>query len=100
MYFFSRLVRKNQNGSGRPSRSAGDGYWRTSRGDRPIPDKGPTIGFAKSLVYYKGKPAKDAARSKTNYLMHEYIINKKLNILPTTAPPIKVLFPSYPIIIC
>ncbi|KAM7279032.1 hypothetical protein ACFE04_006166 [Oxalis oulophora] len=69
-YFFTPRERKYKNGT-RPNRAAGDGYWKATGADKNVKSKDTTIGFKKSLVFYKGKPPKG---NKTNWIMHEYTL--------------------------
>ncbi|NP_001295644.1 NAC domain-containing protein 2 [Jatropha curcas] len=66
-YFFSPRDRKYPNGS-RPNRTAGTGYWKATRADKPIGQPKP-VGIKKALVFYAGKAPKG---EKTNWIMHEY----------------------------
>ncbi|XP_060171487.1 NAC domain-containing protein 19-like [Lycium barbarum] len=68
-YILTPRDRKYPNGK-RPSRSAGDGYWKATGADKPIKDPKRTIvGFKKALVFYLGKAQKG---KKTDWIMHEY----------------------------
>lgn len=71
MYFFTPRYRKYPNGK-RPDRAAGDGYWKATGADKEIEsNKGITVGYKKTLVFYRGKaPSGD----KTNWIMYEYKI--------------------------
>ncbi|KAL8026539.1 hypothetical protein ABFX02_14G034800 [Erythranthe guttata] len=71
-YFFTPRDRKYQNGQ-RPSRSAGNGYWKATGSDKVISSGGKIVGYKKSLVYHEGKPP---AGIKTNWIMHEYKVNQ------------------------
>ncbi|XP_058100558.1 NAC domain containing protein 50-like [Magnolia sinica] len=73
MYFFSTRDRKYQNGSC-PNRSAGDGFWKATTADQAVSESNKVIGYKSRLVFYKGKPPKG---KKTNWIMHEYRINKQ-----------------------
>ncbi|EOY02623.1 NAC domain protein [Theobroma cacao] len=70
-YFFTPRDRKYVNGS-RPSRTAGDGFWKATGSDTSVMFKGNIVGFKKTLVYYYGKPPKG---EKTNWIMHEYVLS-------------------------
>ncbi|KAH7837449.1 hypothetical protein Vadar_014025 [Vaccinium darrowii] len=67
-YFFTPRERKYPNGD-RPSRRAGDGYWKATGSDKPVEHKNQVVGLKKSLVFYEGKPGKG---DKTNWIMHEF----------------------------
>ncbi|MQM13604.1 hypothetical protein Taro_046535 [Colocasia esculenta] len=67
-FFFTPRDRKYPNGS-RPSRSAGDGYWKATGADKTIKRNGVLVGWRKALVFYIGRPPKG---EKTNWIMHEY----------------------------
>ncbi|KAL3829569.1 hypothetical protein ACJIZ3_018371 [Penstemon smallii] len=67
-YFFT----PRKNGS-RPSRAAGNGYWKATVGDKVIRYNDKIVGSKKSLVFYEGKPPK---AKKTNWLMQEYRIHE------------------------
>ncbi|XP_065618856.1 uncharacterized protein LOC136062986 [Quercus suber] len=71
LYFFTPRYRKYPNGK-RPDRAAGDGYWKATGADKEIEsNKGITVGYKKTLVFYRGKaPSGD----KTNWIMYEYKI--------------------------
>ncbi|KAJ9141408.1 hypothetical protein P3X46_031947 [Hevea brasiliensis] len=71
-YFFTPRDRKHPNG-GRPSRAAGNGYWRATGADKPINFQGCKVGFRKALVFYQGKPPNS---DKTDWIMHEYTVNE------------------------
>nr|GMD67422.1 NAC transcription factor 29-like [Ipomoea batatas] len=73
-YFFTHRDRKYKNGN-RPSRAAGDGYWKATTADKPITHRvdGPVIGHKKTLVYYEGRPPKG---EKTNWIMHEFTVEE------------------------
>nr|GMD71484.1 NAC transcription factor 29-like [Ipomoea batatas] len=73
-YFFTHRDRKYKNGN-RPSRAAGDGYWKATTADKPITNgvDGPVIGHKKTLVYYEGRPPKG---EKTNWIMHEFTVEE------------------------
>ncbi|EYU32652.1 hypothetical protein MIMGU_mgv1a020617mg, partial [Erythranthe guttata] len=71
-YFFTPRDRKYQNGQ-RPSRSAGNGYWKATGSDKVISSGGKIVGYKKSLVYHEGKAP---AGIKTNWIMHEYKVNQ------------------------
>ncbi|XP_021910189.1 NAC transcription factor NAM-B1-like [Carica papaya] len=69
-YFFTPRDKKYPNGS-RPSRRAGNGYWKATGGDKDIRnDNDDVIAKRKVLVFYMGKPMKSGG--KTNWIMHEY----------------------------
>ncbi|KAG9455035.1 hypothetical protein H6P81_007939 [Aristolochia fimbriata] len=70
-YFFTPRDRKYPNGQ-RPSRTAGDGYWKATGADKEIKRKGVVIGKRKALVFYRGKSLHG---TKTNWIMHEYRID-------------------------
>ncbi|KAF8398369.1 hypothetical protein HHK36_017296 [Tetracentron sinense] len=69
MYFFTQRVRRTQNGT-RPNRTAGNGYWKASAGDKAINSQGRVvIGYKMVLNYYNGlHPRKE----KSKWIMHEY----------------------------
>ncbi|KAL5756062.1 hypothetical protein ACOSQ2_020808 [Xanthoceras sorbifolium] len=88
LYFFTPTYRKYPKGK-RPSRAAGDGYWKATGADqkiknnrrKPFNDKvygdiayGDIIGTKRALVFYRGKPPKG---DKTNWIMHEYNLDPK-----------------------
>ncbi|KAM6579469.1 hypothetical protein CsatA_003243 [Cannabis sativa] len=70
-----------QGGNKRPSRSAGDGHYRSSRCYPIISSEGNTIGYETHLKFYMGKPSnKDDDDNKTNWLLTEYrLMNKQPN---------------------
>ncbi|KAJ8650001.1 hypothetical protein MRB53_003024 [Persea americana] len=70
-YFFTRLVKKYENGE-RPSRVVKNGgHWKATTGDKTIRDiRYNMLGFKKSLVFI------DAQQKKTNWLMQEYRIDE------------------------
>ena len=70
-YFFTPRDRKYRNGL-RPNRAAADGYWKATGADKPVKHNDSLVGFKKALVFYKGKAPKG---DKTNWIMHEYIVN-------------------------
>jgi hypothetical protein len=74
LYVFTPTKRKYPNGT-RPNRSAGDGFWKATEGNKEIKDteNGTIIGFKKTLVFYRGKPPKKG--EKTNWIMQEYRLN-------------------------
>ncbi|XP_044464403.1 NAC domain-containing protein 67-like [Mangifera indica] len=67
-YFFTPRDRKYKNGE-RPSRSAGDGYWRATATERPVKHNGVQVGCRKGLVFYEGKFPNG---NKTDWIMHEF----------------------------
>ncbi|KAM7272088.1 hypothetical protein ACFE04_031302 [Oxalis oulophora] len=67
-YFFSFHKRKYSKGH-RPSRSAGDGFWKLSVNEKHIKDADKVIGVKKSLVFHRGKQPHGV---KTNWKLHEY----------------------------
>ncbi|KAL3501317.1 hypothetical protein ACH5RR_035766 [Cinchona calisaya] len=70
-YFFTPRDKKYLNGT-RPSRAAGDGYWKATGADKDImakPGDKEVVGVRKTLVFYRGKPPKGF---KTDWIMHEY----------------------------
>ncbi|KAJ8627720.1 hypothetical protein MRB53_021027 [Persea americana] len=71
LYFFTTRERKYLKGS-RPSRTAGDGFWKaTSIEKKVLGGDQSIIGYKKTLVfYYKEK------NKKTSWIMHEYRIDK------------------------
>ncbi|KAJ9174966.1 hypothetical protein P3X46_013558 [Hevea brasiliensis] len=80
-YFFTAREKKYPNGS-RPNRSAGDGFWKPTGTDKAIPNNKNPVGFRKSLDYYSGKQGEG---SKTDWKMHEYLLNPKLVSSTTTS---------------
>ncbi|KAF8405688.1 hypothetical protein HHK36_007765 [Tetracentron sinense] len=78
-FFFTPRDRKYPNGD-RPSRAAGDGYWKATGADKLVHnnnDEDDTlVGYKKALVFYKGKPPKGV---KTNWIMHEYRVLDNVN---------------------
>ncbi|CAA0834610.1 NAC domain containing protein 47 [Striga hermonthica] len=74
-YFFTKRQKKYKSGS-RPSRVAGNGYWRASCADKPIIHKDKEIGVKKSLVYYRRKPEK---HTKSGWIMNEFRIEDELD---------------------
>lgn len=89
MYFFTSRNRKYPNGH-RPDRAVeGFGFWKASGKETPINSNGNTIGFKRTLVFYRGKPNKDPV--KTNWIMKEFTLNYKANVASSgTALPTKV----------
>ncbi|KAK3173907.1 hypothetical protein Dsin_032689 [Dipteronia sinensis] len=88
-WYFTPIERKYPNGE-RPSRAAGDGYWKATGADKKIIYKhrkpyndgvyghivyGDIIGTKKALVFYVGKPPGD----KTHWIMHEYNLFNKVH---------------------
>ncbi|CAA0828583.1 NAC transcription factor 29 [Striga hermonthica] len=71
-HFFTKRQTKYRNGS-RPSRVAGDGYWRATGADKTIIHRDVKIGFKNSLVYFRGKPGEN---TKTDWLMTEFLLTK------------------------
>ncbi|KAK6151467.1 hypothetical protein DH2020_014102 [Rehmannia glutinosa] len=69
-YFFTPRDKKYKNGT-RPSRSAGDGFWKATGSDKPIIYDNEEIGYKKSLVFYKGKHPGDI---KTDWIMNEFTV--------------------------
>ncbi|KAJ8560507.1 hypothetical protein K7X08_022367 [Anisodus acutangulus] len=77
-YILTPRDRKYPNGK-RPSRSAGDGYWKATGADKPIKDHKKTlIGLKKALVFYIGKAAQKG--EKTDWIMHEYRVPEIPNL--------------------
>ncbi|KAK6947374.1 NAC domain [Dillenia turbinata] len=68
-YFFTPRNRKYKNGN-RPDRRALDGYWKATGSDKLI-RCGDTVGYKRSLVYYKGNTHHG---NKTDWLMQEYML--------------------------
>ncbi|KAF4359797.1 hypothetical protein F8388_008359 [Cannabis sativa] len=81
LYLFSPLHKLSEGGNKRPSRSAGDGHYRSSRCYPIISSEGNTIGYETHLKFYMGKPSnKDDDDNKTNWLLTEYrLMNKQPN---------------------
>ncbi|KAL5738732.1 hypothetical protein ACOSP7_031493 [Xanthoceras sorbifolium] len=88
IYLFTPRDRKYPNGN-RPSRRAGDGFWKATQADKkiqythrkPYNDKvygeisyGDVIGTKRALVFYQGNPPKGV---KTNWIMHEYNLHNQ-----------------------
>ncbi|KAK2654792.1 hypothetical protein Ddye_014648 [Dipteronia dyeriana] len=88
-WYFTPIKRKYPNGE-RPSRAAGDGYWKATGADQKIIFKhrkpyndevyghiayGDIIGTKKALVFYVGLPPGD----KTHWIMHEYNLFNKFH---------------------
>ncbi|KAJ9174968.1 hypothetical protein P3X46_013560 [Hevea brasiliensis] len=88
-YFFTAREKKYSNGS-RPNRSAGDGFWKPTGTDKAIPNNKNPVGFRKSLDYYSGKQGEGR---KTDWKMHEYLVNPKLVSSTTTSRPKNPLQP-------
>ncbi|XP_058006643.1 NAC domain-containing protein 2-like [Hevea brasiliensis] len=82
-YFFTLREKKYPNGC-RPNRSAGDGFWKPTGTDKAIPNNKNPVGFRKSLDYYSRKQAEGR---KTDWKMHEYLVNPKLISSATTSRP-------------
>ena len=81
-YFFTPIYKKHPNGK-RPTRIAGDGFWRAVTAEIAI--KGVDNATTRTLVYnYK----KDGTNVKTNWIMKEYLINHKSH--QTTNDNVKV----------
>lgn len=72
LYFFTTRERKYFNGS-RPSRTAGDGFWKATSVEQVIKgvDESSIIGYKKKLVFYYKEDYQ-----KTDWQMHEYRIEK------------------------
>ncbi|KAM6579563.1 hypothetical protein CsatA_003337 [Cannabis sativa] len=69
-----------EGGNKRPSRSAGDGHYRTSRSYPIISSQGNQIGYTTHLKFYMGKASnKDNEANKTNWLLTEYRLTKEGN---------------------
>ncbi|XP_060973892.1 NAC domain-containing protein JA2-like [Cannabis sativa] len=80
LYFFTPLYKLSEGGNKRPSRSAGDGHYRTSRSYPIISSQGNQIGYTTHLKFYMGKPSnKDNEANKTNWLLTEYRLTKEGN---------------------
>ena len=75
-YFFTPRDRKYPKGK-RPSRAAGDGYWKATGVDKSIKHKNELVGYRRSLAFYLGKSPND---EKTNWIMKEYTV--------VDAPPV------------
>ncbi|KAG8389902.1 hypothetical protein BUALT_Bualt01G0027200 [Buddleja alternifolia] len=71
-YFFTPRSKKYPNGQ-RPNRCTPDGYWKANGADGEIRSNREIVGYRKTLCFYKGNPP---SGTKTNWLMHEYRINK------------------------
>ncbi|KAL3841257.1 hypothetical protein ACJIZ3_025848 [Penstemon smallii] len=69
-YFFTPRERKYPGGE-RPSRSAGDGYWKPTGKETMIEDNGAEVGSKKVLDFFHGKQPRG---TKTNWKMHEYVL--------------------------
>ncbi|RWR79368.1 NAC domain-containing protein 18-like protein [Cinnamomum micranthum f. kanehirae] len=74
LYFFTTRERKYFNGS-RPSRTAGDGFWKATSVEQVIKglDDTSIIGYKKKLVFYYKE---NNHNQKTDWQMHEYRIEK------------------------
>ncbi|MQL92547.1 hypothetical protein Taro_025185 [Colocasia esculenta] len=82
-YFYTMRTKKYPNGS-RPSRSTPSGYWKATGRDADVVHGGVVVGMRKSLVFYFGR---SPAGQKTNWLMHEFRINEKLDQYRNHAEP-------------
>ncbi|KAK8662507.1 hypothetical protein V6N13_092080 [Hibiscus sabdariffa] len=69
-YFFTPRDRKYPKGN-RPTRSAGDGYWKPTGKPFPVVSKGKEVGSKRSLAFFRGKSPNG---EKTNWIMHEYVL--------------------------
>ncbi|PKA65812.1 NAC domain-containing protein 100 [Apostasia shenzhenica] len=79
-YYFSIKDRKYPTGV-RTNRATKAGYWKTTGKDKEIYDsthRFELIGMKKTLVFYKGRAPRG---EKTNWVMHEYRLQPKSNIL-------------------
>ncbi|GKC27258.1 NAC transcription factor 56-like protein [Tanacetum coccineum] len=76
-FFFSPRDRKYPNGS-RPNRSAGSGYWKATRKDKPnfASSRLRKIGVKKALAFFTGIPTQSI---KTNWTMSEYSLPESSN---------------------
>ncbi|XP_039145083.1 protein FEZ-like isoform X1 [Dioscorea cayenensis subsp. rotundata] len=83
-YFYCRRRRKYRN-SARPNRVTDAGFWKATRGDRPIysPNETKCIGLKKTLVFYKGRAAKCV---KTDWMMHEFRLSSTSDSSPLKRP--------------
>ncbi|XP_050217235.1 NAC transcription factor 32-like [Mercurialis annua] len=70
-FFFTPRHRKYPNGD-RPSRAAGNGYWKATGADKEVVYGGIKVGFRKALVFYVGKAPKG---DKTDWIMHEFRVS-------------------------
>ncbi|KAK8671817.1 hypothetical protein V6N13_038402 [Hibiscus sabdariffa] len=69
-YFFTPRDRKYPRGN-RPTRSAGDGYWKPTGKPFPVVSKGKEVGSKRSLAFFRGKSPNG---EKTNWIMYEYLL--------------------------
>ena len=83
MYFFTPRARKYPKGT-RPDRAAGFGYWKATGVDNIIGEKTNPVGYRKSLVYYQGLHKRSIT---TNWIMHEYRIDKNSPSRSANAAP-------------
>ncbi|CAN6586430.1 unnamed protein product [Malus baccata var. baccata] len=72
MYFFTPRDKKYPNGC-RPSRTAADGFWKATGGNKNIKERGKTIGYKNTLVFFLGTQKKG---TKTDWIMQEYTIRQ------------------------
>ncbi|KAK6144047.1 hypothetical protein DH2020_020867 [Rehmannia glutinosa] len=95
-YFFTPRDRKYKMGK-RPKRSVLPregttgcrGYWKATGADKQIEFEGENIGKRKALVFYEGEP-KPNKSTKTNWIMHEYRINKTESHLRTSLDDMRL----------
>ncbi|KAK8671172.1 hypothetical protein V6N13_037777 [Hibiscus sabdariffa] len=69
-YFFTPRDRKYPKGN-RPTRSAGDGYWKPTGKPFSVVSKGKEVGSKRSLAFFRGKSPNG---EKTDWIMHEYVL--------------------------
>ncbi|PON89621.1 NAC domain containing protein [Trema orientale] len=63
---------------GSRTKNSGHGYWKlASQSEKPIKKANCTIGFIRSLIYYRGNKTKH--ETKTDWIMYEYRVNTQLN---------------------
>ncbi|KAM7259875.1 hypothetical protein ACFE04_015616 [Oxalis oulophora] len=72
-YFFCAREKKYASGA-RMKRATEFGYWKATGKDRPVQYNDKVVGMIKTLIFHQGKPPNG---DRTNWVMHEYMLNDK-----------------------